>query len=70
MGQNTSWIGAVYAPYGDIDVTDGVITGQLISGGSVNIHGGNPSQINTPMNATIVDFALSEHIYDNGYACE
>jgi hypothetical protein len=70
MGQNASWSGAVYASYGDIDVTDGFINGQLISGGSVNIHGGNPSQIDTPMNATIVDFALSEHIYEYGYACE
>jgi len=69
MGNNTVWFGAVYAPYGNIEVTDGVIAGQLISGGTVEVHGGSPSQVTTPVNATMVDFALANHIRDHGSKC-
>lgn len=69
MGNNSIWYGAIYAPYGDIDVTDGIINGQLISGGTVIVHGGNPSVIPTPVNATMIDFVRSNFIYEYGYDC-
>jgi len=68
MGKNSLWFGSIYAPYGDIGSTDGVIYGQMISGGSIVLHGGSPAQIQTPINATMADFVLSDHIRDYGYA--
>jgi len=68
MGQNALWYGAIYAPYGNIDISDGVIVGQLISGGTVTVHGGNSSQIETPINETMIDFVMSEHIATYGYS--
>ena len=68
MGNNSVWYGAVYAPYGNINVTDGIIKGQLISGGTVEVHGGSPTYP-TPVGATMVDFALANHIRDHGSKC-
>ena len=67
MGNNALWYGTIYTPHGDIDVTDGVIFGQLISGGNVTVHGGSSAQIDTPVNATMIDFVLSDHLRDYGY---
>jgi len=70
MGQNAIWNGCVYAPDGDIAVTDGIIKGQLLSGGSVVVHGGNPAQAPeelNPLNATMVDYAPSSFLEINGY---
>ncbi|MFC1716395.1 Ig domain-containing protein [Candidatus Poribacteria bacterium] len=68
MGMDTMWEGTIFAPFGDIVITDGVIAGQLISGGTVTVHGGSTA-IPTPENATYIDFVLSNWIRDNGYAC-
>ena len=69
MGQNSVWYGTVYTPYGDIDVTDGLIYGQLLSGGSVDIHGGSPTKVGTLTGNTTVDFVLSDHIATYGSQC-
>lgn len=69
MGQNTFWLGTIYAPYGDIDIADGIISGQLLSGGSVSVHGGDAGPIGAPINETMVDFVLSNHMDVYGYDC-
>ncbi len=69
MGQNAFWLGTIYAPYGDINVTDGIISGQLLSGGSISVHGGDAGPIGAPINETMVDFVLSNHMDGYGYAC-
>jgi len=68
MGNNTIWSGGIYAPYGDIALTDGVIYGQLISAETVTIHGGSPTQI-PGIDTTEINFVQNNHIRDYGSQC-
>ena len=68
MGNNTIWHGGIYAPYGDISLTDGVIYGQLISAETVTIHGGSPTQI-PGIDTTEINFVLNNHMSTYGSEC-
>ncbi len=72
LGGNAFWKGTVYAPFGDIDIVDGVIEGQILSGGSVEVHGGDPGPVDEGYEdgETYIDFVLSNHIEEFGYGCD
>ena len=69
---NITWRGTVYAPFGDIDIIDGVLEGQFVSGRHISVHGGSPSSTvpEPPVNETMIDFVLSNYMrYYGKYDC-